>query len=493
VGRIRNFLKLRRSGSLRHRSKKTGLLVLGAMIVVGSLDAVAFADSCPCCGQVYGDPAPGDQARVYNLRRQHEAQCCPNQSGGRSGGGGSAGGLLDAFSWGLQQGMAVNQRMQQQAMEQSTALNNAGVECSDRGDYDGAIRYYQEALRVHPGNPAAKRNLNLCYAIKAYERGVEYYGQGNWAMAVQAFREAEGYHHLDGYESYVKIAQESFQEQEQERQNQAQTAKAVDRTLGDMIADARTQDSPVYAPGSTSGLDFIQEKEPIISKGDRNSAPVVLDEGAKDQPSDLKGEEPRKGLKIKEVPRFILIPPREDPYSVSTHAEIVLDALEKGDKDWDRSINYLKGYLATKNPDNVKVQEALSYLEGMRVRSSEAEPPRKKALFDPEEGTSQGLLESMPPPKPGFLEKFFDREPEPPPPTRPARNPEQWRSERSVAVLEAVKQGNGDWQKSINYLETKVAANDHDFTSRSALQFLQGYCGYDQFIKEHASNSKAKK
>ncbi|MBW1743933.1 MAG: hypothetical protein JRJ47_10995 [Deltaproteobacteria bacterium] len=42
----------------------------------------AFAASCPCCGQQYGEPAPGDEARVYELRRAHEASCpaCPKAS-----------------------------------------------------------------------------------------------------------------------------------------------------------------------------------------------------------------------------------------------------------------------------------------------------------------------------------------------------------------------------------------------------------------------------
>ena len=37
--------------------------------------AVALAASCPYCGQVYGEPAPGDEARVYALRAEHEANC----------------------------------------------------------------------------------------------------------------------------------------------------------------------------------------------------------------------------------------------------------------------------------------------------------------------------------------------------------------------------------------------------------------------------------
>ncbi len=33
----------------------------------------ALAASCPYCGQTYGAAMPGDEARVYALRSQHEA------------------------------------------------------------------------------------------------------------------------------------------------------------------------------------------------------------------------------------------------------------------------------------------------------------------------------------------------------------------------------------------------------------------------------------
>jgi hypothetical protein len=36
---------------------------------------VAFADRCPYCGREYGAAAPGDESRVYALRREHERTC----------------------------------------------------------------------------------------------------------------------------------------------------------------------------------------------------------------------------------------------------------------------------------------------------------------------------------------------------------------------------------------------------------------------------------
>lgn len=46
----------------------------------------AFADSCPYCGQEYGDPMPGDEDRVYEMRRKHEAECGARHSSSTSSG-----------------------------------------------------------------------------------------------------------------------------------------------------------------------------------------------------------------------------------------------------------------------------------------------------------------------------------------------------------------------------------------------------------------------
>lgn len=50
------------------------------------LSSLSFADSCPYCGMSYGDPAPGDESRVYALRADHEASCSSNPANSSSGG-----------------------------------------------------------------------------------------------------------------------------------------------------------------------------------------------------------------------------------------------------------------------------------------------------------------------------------------------------------------------------------------------------------------------
>lgn len=56
------------------------LLVVSGFIVSFS-PADALADSCPYCGRYYPPPMPGDEARVYQLRRDHERNCPSRPSG----------------------------------------------------------------------------------------------------------------------------------------------------------------------------------------------------------------------------------------------------------------------------------------------------------------------------------------------------------------------------------------------------------------------------
>ena len=60
------------------RSKRLILLWIVLALLLSS--AEVSAASCPYCGRVYGEPAPGDEARVYGLRREHE-RTCPSRPG----------------------------------------------------------------------------------------------------------------------------------------------------------------------------------------------------------------------------------------------------------------------------------------------------------------------------------------------------------------------------------------------------------------------------
>lgn len=107
------------------------LLVAAALSLIIAQQAPAA--SCPYCGKVYGEPAPGDEARVYELRRQHEAECAKLH--GRSGSGGGGGDptmsmIMGAFNM-VQGAVGYSDRVLDEARkerEQKAALEHAEEE-----------------------------------------------------------------------------------------------------------------------------------------------------------------------------------------------------------------------------------------------------------------------------------------------------------------------------------------------------------------------------
>lgn len=58
---------------------------IGAIIAVILITSLAFGDSCPYCGQEYGE-GPSGSAYIARIRAQHEATCSARSSGGGGGG-----------------------------------------------------------------------------------------------------------------------------------------------------------------------------------------------------------------------------------------------------------------------------------------------------------------------------------------------------------------------------------------------------------------------
>jgi hypothetical protein len=187
------------------------------------------------------------------------------------------------------------------------------------------------------------------------------------------------------------------------------------------------------------------------------------------------------------------VAPEHDPLSINTPGQIVLIALEKGkvkDKwgpsDLDISINYLDNYLLTKNPYNVSVKQAVSFLEGMRVRAA-IEEPKKKDLFAPGPDDARALMEVISG-RNMTLQWPGEKNPAP----SGFENPLPWRNQRKQSIEEALTAGKNDYAKSINYLEEKLKKDKDgvDYNNRNALQYLEGYYSYQQFIREQKKTAK---
>ena len=298
------------------------------------------------------------------------------------------------------------------------------------------------------------------------------------------------------YQENLESAQKWLKEKQEWQRKEDQFAGArtkVGNMLDNLADKMGTQDQPVHTSGSTSELEFITEKEPVVSKGSQSSAPVAL--GERSLPQDLKAGQPEKGLAMKDVPLPRVVP-EWDPWSVKSTGEIVIDALAAGKKDnktgpsdLDKSILYLDRYLNTQNPDNVKVQDAVSYLEGMRARAG-TQVKKKPGIFDPSNDDTQRLMEAIAGKKVASIPA-----PKSPQPGGAGPNPNEWRFQRDQAIKDAVKQGKGDLKVSIGYLENKLKGDkyDTDIPSRHALKYLEAYNSYQEFSLKEAKPQQLKK
>ena len=241
-----------------------------------------------------------------------------------------------------------------------------------RGDLDCALQKYTEALKLDPENKTIRLNLQIDGARRQNKIGLDFYKQGNWEMAVKYFREARTLHNQKVYEDNLRLAEKNLKIAQEEalRKKREEGAR----------------------------LKTDQSFEPLFSKGDTASTPVdltFLDPGKSVAP---KGISPpaQKGLKIKEVPEPGGPAPEWDPAGAKTRAEIIFEAFRLGERNWNRSIQHLQNYLDTKNPHNIKVKEAISYLEGLQLYELQHFPKAqrdKQRLFDPPDTeNSQRLL-----------------------------------------------------------------------------------------------------
>ncbi len=111
--------------------------------------------------------------------------CVALCGGGSSGGGGGTGGGGGAgcTAGGAAGGGYANV---QTFRDDSIDSYNAGNAAYRSGNFENGIRYYQQALAIHPNNMAAYRNLG----IAQHSLALENYESGNYAEAVRNFDEA---------------------------------------------------------------------------------------------------------------------------------------------------------------------------------------------------------------------------------------------------------------------------------------------------------------
>jgi len=326
--------------------------------------SLVYADSCPYCGRQYGDAAPGDEGRVYSLRQQHEAECSlrPRAAAGDKGSSGRN-------------------------------MHAAEIETEEK-----RIREQEEEMRLRQDKEKARREQ-----IKRINR--------------------------------VK--------------------KEVSKQQGELEANKK------------SLLSSLKSAAPAASA----EMPVI-------NPLDLKGQE--KGLTIKAIPSPQETRKKNLPLFAKKTGDIILEALEAGNKNLDASIQFLEDNLK-KYPDTYGIKEALSCLEGMRAGAAYEE--KKRSPFTPGDEDANLLMEVVAErAQPAWPWSWpWQRSKES---AVSQEDSTQWKKKRTELFLEALEKGNKDLDKSIAYLEHQKKGDNWE-TARQSLEYLHGFFSYKEYLDTH--------
>jgi tetratricopeptide (TPR) repeat protein len=424
--------------------------------------------------------------------------------------------------------------------QQAQSHYNAGVSYQKNGDWDNAIACHEKAVALDPGNAVFRDNLNYARSRKANILGLAAYNNQKWEVAVRYFQEAMNCRPNDVDKENLRQAQEYLEKERAEAIHNKQLAEAgtkINSILDNLFTDFEGASSGgkvksdsglnfMTASGQktgdaqkSGGLELMGPNEPLYSKGGNDSAMVDLSgEKFLVEPDKIDGIVKESGLKIKDVP----LPAAADPYFNKPRTNIILDALEKGriygknkPSDLDVSVKYVNDYLLTRDPRNAHAREALSYLEGMRECAS-LDTPTLEEIIDHDikgpkkspgqqwkgepnpEAEPQGLKlpENVPiadyVPNVGDSEQLLEAVSQKKVSQTPNEILKQWREERTSAVYYALREGKGDVNQAIEFLENKINKDPaflSDSPARSALNYLHGYQGY----KDYEENSKNKR
>ncbi len=429
-------------------------------------------------------------------------------SGGGDGGyyGGGGGWVLPNFNiWqvftGFQEQFFAG--FQERKNRKSNVYNDRGLAALDRSSYRQAIGYFRMALKYAPDDPILLGNL----ALAQNQLAIQLYNQGKYDEAARLFEEALKNRPVD------QVIRENLAIARGEPGsggNNGGLAGTKNR-IGQMIDNianlygsttSPAWDSPAGPGEPAPGLTFVPPSsgtpvQPAVSNlpspqsvgldfvpppgfsGSADSATVDLQNMGTGSNADpvvdiarIQTRPEQKGLHIKEVPlpkeaqeRLRTIDPfGGTPFGYTRTMDLVLDAIDRNQGDLKSSVKYLQDRIekAQKPVWNMNATSgviALSYLEGLhqgsRPYAAQVDNHGPKRL-DPAVNDSWDLLGDLTPPGP------TTRWPGPKNPNRKEMSPE-WKVKRDSLVQEALREGNGNLEKGLGYLEKTYDLRREDY------------------------------
>lgn len=262
------------------------------------------------------------------------------------------------------------------------AANDKGVEYFNEGDYDMALKYFEEALDSSVYNEDAAMNKSNTLN----QLGIECESRGDYETAIEYYKEAS----VTWPHGHNPILSDNLRRAEElVRDLRAAAALRKEKEEQDRREEERRKEE------MSQMLDDLKEEQTVSSKG---PSPTIkpFRENKSQKPEDLAHALTVKALNaamrgdfeaeidyyraaLKHTPNdrgiqlalghalYIRDRDKDKGQQASLRTEFVLDALQQGHGDWEANVTYLQDALA-KETDKERAQavrEALNYVKGL--------------------------------------------------------------------------------------------------------------------------------
>jgi len=161
------------------------------------------------------------------------------------------------------------------------AINAKGLKYHDSRDYDTAIQYFEEALRYRPNDSVIGENIRIAKAIKVNDIGLEYFKKEDYERALQYFKQALQHDPDDTtIQQNIRNAKANLQEQREKQVRERKLAESktkVRRMLDNMSEEFGSSTLP------KGSLGFMSPRKPLFAKGSSSEGLQFMDPRQEEQ------------------------------------------------------------------------------------------------------------------------------------------------------------------------------------------------------------------
>ncbi|MBT3916669.1 MAG: hypothetical protein HOF23_09885 [Rhodospirillaceae bacterium] len=383
-----SFLKFASLGPDRSCLAGTRWIAATLLVIFVSSEVIA---------QVLPNTAANRRRGVAGCTQTRSGITCPGGGGGGGGGGysgynantmmmGVMGNAMNSFMQGYQRGLAIRARKQK-----GNRLNDRGLQYERQKNWSSAASSYRQALQYW-NHPTIVSNLRRVED--------ELSGAGDRRRKAERRRRAQ-----------LAAKRKSLQAMIGNLANSLGQGGTLSSTPDDDLGFVQPGGTAFFGAGGGSGgsvetktspdengLSFMGPKDQYFSKGTKYSATTDLRDSASDQLAvtrdrQLSGKpvEEKGGLdfyqpsdKVKGAGQAGLAPGKPIPVKrqpTSRKAELLLDSLEYGGRDWQRSRDYLLKKLKD-NPTDRDVRAALQNLNEAQMLANKLERVKRQEMTE---------------------------------------------------------------------------------------------------------------